>query len=197
MRDIVKEAIVLACTAHEGQRRKYYTNVPYIVHPCRVATRVEAVPGATDVMIAAAWLHDVVEDTTVGPETIEVVCGLDVRTLVGWLTNPSKGSPLPRAQRKAMDRDHLRQAPWEARVIKLIDRTDNLRDMHLAPFNFAKMYHQESVALLEVLHGTDPDLEQEYIIAMAEMMGTALLQERDVTCSVPSAPLSSSTTPTP
>lgn len=197
MRDIVKDAIVLACTGHEGQRRKYYTNIPYIVHPCRVATRVEAVPGATDVMIAAAWLHDTVEDTNITPEVIEVTCGLDVRTLVGWLTNPSKGSRLPRAQRKAMDREHLAQAPYEAKIIKLIDRTDNLRDMHLAPFDFAKMYHEESVALLEVLRGTDFLLEQEYVIAMAEMLGNVLIQERQATCSDPSAPLSSSTTPTP
>lgn len=197
MRDIVKEAIVLACTAHENQRRKYYTNVPYIVHPCRVATRVESVRGVTDVMIAAAWLHDVVEDTNVRPDEIEAACGLDVRTLVGWLTNPSKGSPLPRAQRKAMDRDHLAQAPWAARVIKLIDRTDNLNDMYLAPFAFAKMYHAESMALLEVLRGTDLYLEQEYIVAAAKMLGAVLIQERESTCFVPSQPLSSSTPQTP
>ena len=65
MESHAQTALVFATAAHAavGQMRKY-TNDPYIVHPIRVATTV-AKFGGTDEMIAAAYLHDVVEDTGV------------------------------------------------------------------------------------------------------------------------------------
>ena len=57
---------MFAIAAHKavGQKRKY-TGDDYIVHPAEVAHIVDQVPGSTDEMVAAAWLHDVVEDTGV------------------------------------------------------------------------------------------------------------------------------------
>ena len=67
---IVEKARLFATSAHAavGQKRKY-TNEPYIVHPAEVAKLVEDV-GGTQEMIAAAWLHDVIEDTQVPLELI-------------------------------------------------------------------------------------------------------------------------------
>ena len=59
---IILKAAAFARRAHAGQRRKY-NDRPYIVHPARVAGRVAAHPQATETMVAAAFLHDVVEDT--------------------------------------------------------------------------------------------------------------------------------------
>ena len=60
--DVVRKAQVYAMAAHAavGQKRKY-TGEPYIVHPAEVAKIVAGVPGSTPDMVAAAWLHDVVE----------------------------------------------------------------------------------------------------------------------------------------
>ena len=60
----ILRAAQFARQAHEGQRRKC-NDRPYIEHPARVAARVTILPGATEAMVVAAWLHDVVEDTTV------------------------------------------------------------------------------------------------------------------------------------
>lgn len=192
----VYKAIDIACAAHEGQFRKYSENVPYIVHPGRVASRVARLYESNEDMVCAAWLHDVVEDTQVTLAEIEAACGAEVATLVDWLTNPSKGSKKLRADRKSWDREHIAKAPAQAKMIKLADRADNLRDLLKAPLNFAELYHSESVALFDVLKGTHPILEQEYILALTAL-ATSIYKKKQAQCSAPSTPTSQPTTPTP
>ena len=88
MIDIIEKARVFATAAHAAaaQLRKY-TNEPYIVHPTEVASIVDNVEGSTHEMVAAAWLHDVVEDTGVTIEVIRAEFGEKVAELVGWLTD--------------------------------------------------------------------------------------------------------------
>ena len=80
--NIVEKARVFATAAHAavGQLRKY-TFEPYIVHPAEVFAIVSTVDGATEEMMAAAWLHDTVEDTGV---TIEVSAICLARKLLNW-----------------------------------------------------------------------------------------------------------------
>src|SRR5580765_8807774 len=82
-------ARVFATAAHAavGQVRKY-TGEPYINHPAAVAEIVRAVPHS-EAMLAAAWLHDVVEDTKVTYADIKAEFGEDVAVLVNWLTDVS------------------------------------------------------------------------------------------------------------
>ena len=160
--NIILKAAAFARQAHAGQRRKY-NDRPYIVHPARVAGRVAAHPRATEAMVAAAFLHDVVEDT---PHTLEEVAsefGLEVARLVAELTNPSKGSKAPRRERKQVDRDHLAQVSVEAKVIKLLDRIDNLQEMVDAPSSFLRKYCEESRLLADVIGDADPDLKAELL----------------------------------
>ncbi len=146
-------------SAHTGQRRKDGVT-PYIIHPERVAGLVRDVEGATPSMIAASWLHDVVEDCEVTLETIESVFGPMVAEYVGWVTNPSKDSKENRRVRKRMDREHLAKAPWHAKVIKLADRLDNLRDIITEAPGFTRLYRMESRQLhSEALLGTNEALE--------------------------------------
>ena len=167
----ILEAAAFARRAHAGQRRKY-TDRPFIFHPARVAGRVAAHPQATEVMVAAAFLHDVVEDT---PHTLEEVSagfGSDVARLVDELTNPSKGSKAPRLERKQQDRDHLALVSVEAKIIKLVDRIDNLQEMAEAPESFREKYFEESRLLVEVIGDVDPDLKAEVLDCIGRLEAT-------------------------
>ena len=167
--DIVRKAQVYAMAAHAavGQKRKY-TGEPYIVHPAEVASIVASVPGATPDMVAAAWLHDVVEDTGCTFTDVHMAFGIDIATLVGWLTDVSKPEDGNRAKRKAMDREHTAQAPAEAQTIKLADLISNSRSIMQHDPEFAKTYLEEKRLLLEVLTRGDAGLHakaSEFVMA--------------------------------
>ena len=157
--DIKVKALTFATAAHAavGQLRKY-TNEPYVVHPIEVAGIVSKVPGATDEMIAAAYLHDVVEDTGVTIELIRKEFGDEVAELVGWLTDVSRPDHGNRAQRKAVDRAHTAGAPAAAQTIKLADLISNTRSIVEHDEKFAKTYLAEKRLLLEVLKHGDAEL---------------------------------------
>jgi (p)ppGpp synthase/HD superfamily hydrolase len=82
--ELERRALEFAIAAHASidQRRKY-TGEPYIVHPIAVAALVRSVPHTPEI-IAAAYLHDVVEDTPVTIEEIRAEFGDEVAALVDW-----------------------------------------------------------------------------------------------------------------
>ncbi|CAI2159746.1 MULTISPECIES: HD domain-containing protein [Serratia] len=138
------------------QRRKY-TNAPYIVHPQAVMEIVSSVPHSEE-MLAAAWLHDTVEDTPSTLADIESHFGPQVASLVAMLTNVSVGSAENRYQRKNRDRRHSASASPQAKTIKLADLIDNTRSLLQYDSHFAKTYLVEKQRLLEVLTEGDPQL---------------------------------------
>ena len=151
MESHAQSALVFATAAHAavGQMRKY-SDDPYIVHPIRVATTV-AKFGGTDEMIAAAYLHDVVEDTGVSIVDIQDMFGTDVALIVDGLTDVSKPEDGNRVVRKAMDRAHSAGATYEAQFVKCADIIDNASDIGDNDPSFNVVYCKEMVALLEVL----------------------------------------------
>ena len=157
--DIVRKAQVYAMAAHAavGQKRKY-TGEPYIVHPAEVASIVASVEGATHDMIAAAWLHDVIEDTGCTFTDVHMAFGIDIATMVNWLTDVSKPEDGNRATRKRIDREHTAQAPAEVQTIKLADLISNSRSIMAHDPEFARVYLEEKRLLLEVLTKGDREL---------------------------------------
>ena len=156
--DLERRAREFATRAHESidQRRKY-TNEPYIVHPTAVAEIVRGVPHTVE-MIAAAYLHDVVEDTPVTIAEIEEEFGRAVAELVGWLTDVSVPSDGNRAARKARDLEHTAAASAQAKTIKLADLIDNTRTIERLDPGFWRVYRVEKIRLLEVLREGDATL---------------------------------------
>jgi (p)ppGpp synthase/HD superfamily hydrolase len=157
--ELVLKARTFATAAHAAvaQLRKY-TNEPYIVHPQEVYQIVCTVASATPEMMAAAWLHDVVEDTGVTIEVIKQEFGAEVAELVGWLTDVSRPEQGNRATRKAIDRAHTAMAPAEAQTIKLADLISNTKSIMEHDATFAKTYLAEKKLLLEVMTKGDPVL---------------------------------------
>jgi (p)ppGpp synthase/HD superfamily hydrolase len=151
-------ARTFATAAHAAvaQLRKY-TNEPYIVHPAEVAATVKTVPH-TEAMVAAAYLHDVVEDTGVSIELIRAEFGSEVSDLVGWLTDVSRPDHGNRASRKAVDRAHTAAAPAAAQTVKLADLISNTRSIVEHDAKFAETYLAEKRLLLEVMTKADPEL---------------------------------------
>jgi (p)ppGpp synthase/HD superfamily hydrolase len=158
MFEIVEKARVFATAAHAAVKQlRKYTNEPYINHPQAVVQLVTSVPHTPE-MLAAAWLHDVVEDTGVDQNLIFKEFGPVVADLVWWMTDPSKPEDGNRAKRKALDLQHLAEAPSPAQTIKLADLIDNTKSIVERDPDFAKVYLKEKAALLEVLTRGDPTL---------------------------------------
>jgi hypothetical protein len=170
MSDLVERASDYATRAHQriDQRRKY-SKQPYHVHLQAVARLVASVSDDQET-IAAAWLHDTVEDTPATLEDIEEQFGHSVAELVEELTDVSKPSDGNRAKRKAIDRNYIAQASSRAKTVKLADLIDNCRDITKHDRRFAKVYLVEMGALLEVLGDGDESLYQQAAALHADRM---------------------------
>jgi (p)ppGpp synthase/HD superfamily hydrolase len=119
-----QQAAALAADAHAGQSRRQGT--PYFSHPARVALTVAVLFGCNDPdVLAAALLHDVIEDTTIDFDDLLESFGPRVAELVSCL---SKDPRLVEPKREAAYDAQLAEGPWQARLIKLADVYDNLSD---------------------------------------------------------------------
>ena len=87
--------------------------------------------------------------------------GFVVTKYVKYLTNTPKVEGINRRQRFITDMTHLKNAPKEIESVKLIDRLDNLLDTSLFKRSFLKVYHQESVLMLDMLDRAESDLRDE------------------------------------
>ena len=157
----ILQAAKFAETIHKNQKRKYSTNVPYIVHPARVAGRCALLPYANEDDICVGFLHDTVEDTKhnkgVIADLILSTFGYDVYEGVIALTKYSKFSgeewakDKNRETRWRMDLERLRTEKSRWHNIKILDRIDNLNSFNGADPAFKKIYLRESRELLETM----------------------------------------------
>ncbi len=155
---IVKRAAEFAERAHssEGQLRKY-SGEPYIVHPAAVAEIVSSVTD-DETVIAAAWLHDVVEDTSVTLEEISAEFGDDVAYLVEALTKVSDGNLVGREKAAKINIAHCGKGDSRAQTIKLADIIHNLSDITETEPSFAEVFVSEKKQLLNVITKGDERL---------------------------------------
>lgn len=155
---LIDFAYEFARDAHGDQERKY-TGDPYITHPVAVAKIVMTAEYFDCEMIAAALLHDVIEDTDATYSDIaKTGLGIRIADLVQDLTDVSKPSDGNRAVRKAMDRAHLAGVSDRAKTIKLADLINNTVSIVEHGKGFALIYMKEKARLLEVLDGGDNGL---------------------------------------
>jgi (p)ppGpp synthase/HD superfamily hydrolase len=181
--NIIMKAATLAVHYHKHHVR--HSGVPYMTHIWRVAGRVATISGMGPNHVAAAYLHDVLEDIdskeinafSAAHDTIFEQCGRPVLEMVLWLTNASLVMSGSREERKAADRLKLRTAPVDVKVIKLVDRIDNLVETRSdiergldKNLEFALKYARESRLLWhEALAGSNKDLENELDAAITQV----------------------------
>lgn len=151
----VVRAIHLAVEAHGGQLRKD-GRTPYVVHPLAVLRRLSAQLRVTDPeLLSASVLHDVLEDTKMPAERIERELGEKVLEWVRELTLPPNvhGPGVPTALKTEHLVVGLRSMSWEAVLVKLCDRWDNLEDTEVAPWTRRKTeeFFDQSASMLEAL----------------------------------------------
>lgn len=152
--NLIEKAHTFAEHAHRNHFRKY-TNLPYLTHLEAVAHMVASTPNATEQMVAAALLHDCVEDVGITLDTLREEFGHTIAIYVDLLTDPPEGN---RAQRKAKVIQRLATAPDKVKTIKLADLIDNTSTITLYDPKFAKVYMNEKRQLLPVLVGGDTEL---------------------------------------
>ena len=130
--DIKEKAKMFAIKAHMGQVRKSEPDKPMIIHPLSVGMLLEEY-GYDDNVIAAGYLHDVVEDTKYTIEDIEKYFGKDIAYLVRGASEPDKS--LSWEERKKHTINITKKLPLRNKLVICADKINNLEDLYL---NFEK-----------------------------------------------------------
>jgi guanosine-3',5'-bis(diphosphate) 3'-pyrophosphohydrolase len=126
---LVRAALEQARSDHEGQVRNGSGGMPYIEHPVRVAALLDE-HGYGDEVLAAALLHDVVEDSDTTLDELREKFGAEVAGLVGAMTDDESIDDY--RERKAEHRERLAAAPTEAMAIYGADKLTNSRTLRAA-----------------------------------------------------------------
>lgn len=151
--DLLNRAYVYAMKAHGSQKRA--SGDPYFSHPLEVAAILTELR-VDDETIAAAMLHDTIEDTETTRTDIESRFGPDIATLVEGLTKIKK---LDLVSKKAAQAENLRKmllaVAEDARVllVKLADRLHNMRTLHYVPPDKRARIAEETLEIYAPLAG--------------------------------------------
>lgn len=127
---IVDKAVRFAVEKHAGAARKG-SDTPYIVHPMEAAAVVAGITGDQE-LIAAALLHDTLEDTATTYDEILTLFGKRVADLVAGESEDKQAGKPPAAtwkDRKQKTIDELKNAGYESKLLVLADKLSNIRAM--------------------------------------------------------------------
>lgn len=132
MNKTIIAAKTMALTYHAQHLRPNNTSEPCIVHLAEVASYVADATRDADT-IAAAWLHDVLEDTSASLNDIQHQVNNTTATLVDWLTDPPEWKALRLDIRKSRQAQRIARAPEAAKLVKLADQISNIRSVLFDP----------------------------------------------------------------
>ena len=163
---IVEKATVYAARCHSGQLRKG-AGVPYILHLMETAAIVSTMTADCNI-IAAAMLHDVLEDTGAAPEEIAELFGETVAALVS-AESENKRLDRPKSEtwaiRKQETLDRLAAANEMTKMIAMGDKLSNLRSMHRDILVMGD-------GLWQRFNQHDPKMHEWYYRGVAECLGS-------------------------
>ena len=126
--NIEEKAKIFAIEAHAGQVRKSQKEKPMIIHPINVANILKEA-GFDENVVAAGFLHDVVEDTKYTEEDILNLFGEDIRSLVMTASEPDKS--LSWEERKQHTIDTIKNMDLRHKAVVCADKISNLEDLRI------------------------------------------------------------------
>ena len=176
---VVRQALDVAWQAHDGQTRRY-TGEPFVLHPVAVAQLVSEYE-RDPLVLAAALLHDVVEDTEVTARQLDALFPASVVRMVLSLTNPAGPDDGDRPTRKAINHAHVSGADPRAQTIKYADVFLNVQSIARHDPDFARTYLREKASLIARLDRGHPRLRlrvQALIHELQQTLGSGLEQGR-------------------
>lgn len=155
------KALKFATEAHKDQRRKDVEYTPYINHPIEVARILTEVNVINEDIIAAAFLHDVIEDTEYTYNGIVEVFGKPIADIVLECTDDKS---LPKEDRKRLQIEHALLISNEAKLIKIADKIANMEDIiHNPPaewdVNRKLKYFEWAKQVVDNARGINKDLD--------------------------------------
>jgi len=162
---LVLRAARFAAWKHRDQRRKGKGREPYINHPLDLAHVLWFEGGVQDpLVLAAALLHDTIEDTQTTVQELQGEFGVQVARIVMEVTDEAS---LNWRVRKKLQVSRARLASPEARQVKLADKICNLRSMVASPpsgwsEDRQRAYFDWAKQVVDQLRGSNPELEQRF-----------------------------------
>jgi GTP diphosphokinase / guanosine-3',5'-bis(diphosphate) 3'-diphosphatase len=128
---LIARAWNFSADRHAKQKRKGDAQEPYVNHLAEVAELVATATEGRDAnLVAAAVLHDTVEDTATLPCELASIFNADVADLVSEVTDDKR---LDKAERKRLQVEHAAAITPRAKILKLADKTSNLRSLVKSP----------------------------------------------------------------
>lgn len=162
---LLLKAVEFAASKHKDQRRKDADASPYINHPIALASvlRVEGEVACLNV-IAAALLHDTIEDTETTYEELRGQFGDEIANVVSEVTDTKW---LAKTVRKRLQISKAAMATEGARLVKLADKICNLRDIIASPptdwtLERKREYFDWAKAVVDQVRGTNAKLERRF-----------------------------------
>lgn len=159
---VILRAAAFAAHKHRDQRRKDQAATPYINHPLALATILASEGGVTDAAtLAAALLHDTIEDTKTTHAELVQAFGQEVADLVAEVTDDKA---IPKAERKRLQAEHAAHLSAKAKLVKLADKIANLRDVTASPpvgwsLQRRREYFDWAASVIDRLRGAHGQLE--------------------------------------
>ena len=155
-------ALAFAAHKHRDQRRKDAEASPYINHPIALAEVLAGEGGVADAeVLAAALLHDTIEDTATTAGELRAEFGERIAAMVEEVTDDKD---LPKAERKRLQIEHAAALSAGAKLVKLADKICNLRDVAERPpakwdLQRRQEYFEWAKRVIDGLRGAHPALE--------------------------------------
>lgn len=130
MTALILKAAAYAAHQHRDQRRKDAGASPYINHPLAVASILSEAGVTDEIVLAAAILHDTIEDTTTTAEDLRRLFGNEVAGIVAEVTDDKS---LENAERKRLQVEHAPHMSEGAALVKFADKIANVTDILESP----------------------------------------------------------------